>query len=175
MRVVICSALVALLVLLCFAGAVRAIDEESIKCKVCDRAIAHIWQQGVELRTHCKTHGTDARCDISNLHQHGIREMVHEVCDDLPRSHQALVEDADFEMIAHDDPQHEPEIIDAIRKACVRWVHEEHGVNAVTRMIYANLDAGKSTRTILHGLQRRFCDSACRKATNAEAGSSGDL
>eukprot|EP00672_Neobodo_designis_P011225 CAMPEP_0174856676 /NCGR_PEP_ID=MMETSP1114-20130205/36162_1 /TAXON_ID=312471 /ORGANISM="Neobodo designis, Strain CCAP 1951/1" /LENGTH=174 /DNA_ID=CAMNT_0016091481 /DNA_START=44 /DNA_END=568 /DNA_ORIENTATION=- len=174
MRAVFAFACAAVLVALFFVASVAAIDEKQIKCKVCDRAIAHIWEQGVKLRTHCKTHGTDARCDISNLHLHGIEQMVHEVCDDLPRTHQALLE-SDFEMIAHDDPQHEPEIIDAIKKACVRWVHQEHSVPAVTRLIFANLDAGKSTRTIMHALQQRFCDAACRKDAPADEPTSGDL
>jgi hypothetical protein len=155
------------------AGA-AAIEDHMIKCKVCDRAIAHIWHQGVTLRTHCKTHGTDPRCDISNLHQHGIKELVHQVCDDLPRTHQALM-DSEFELIAHDDPKHEPEIVDAIKNACVRWVHEEHSVPTLTRLIYANLDAGKNTKTILHALQQRFCDAACRPSTPTSSGATDEL
>ncbi len=138
------------------------LEDEFIRCKVCDRAIAHIWNQGVELRTHCKRHGSDPRCDITNLHKHGIEEMVKDVCDDLPKTHQALV-DSEFDLVAHETPKHEVEVIDKIRQSCVRWVHEEHSVQQVTRLIYANLDAGKSTQVILHALQARFCDSACRK------------
>ena len=174
MRVVSFAILALLFVVLFAAVAVNAIAEEQIKCKVCDRAIAHIWEQGVKLRTHCKVHGTDPRCDISNLHQTGIEGLVHEVCDDLPRTHQALLE-SDFEMIAHDDPKHEPEIIDAIKSACVRWVHKEHSVPTVTRLIYANLDAGKSTRTIMHALQQRFCDAACRKDAPSSVDDASDL
>jgi hypothetical protein len=138
-------------------------DMETIKCKVCDRAIAHIWNQGVELRTHCRAHGTDPRCDISNMHKHGIREMVEDVCDDLPKTHQALME-SEFDLVAHDNPNHDAEVVQAIRDACVRWVHEEHTVESVTRIIYANLDAGKATKVILHRIQEMFCDAACKKA-----------
>ena len=69
--------------LLALVAVVAALDDAYIRCKVCDRAIAHIWNQGVELRKHCKDHGTDSRCHISNLHRHGIEEMVKDVCDDL--------------------------------------------------------------------------------------------
>lgn len=174
MRTVAFTVAVALLVFALLCMQVSAFNEAAIRCKVCDRAIAHIWNQGVELRTHCKTHGTDPRCDISNLHKHGIEEMVKDVCDDLPKTHQAL-SDSEFELIAHDDPQHEPEIIDAIKKACVRWVHEQHGVEQVTRLMFANLDAGKKTKTILHALQQRFCDAACSAKDADEVDAAGDL
>jgi hypothetical protein len=157
----------ALLVALC-ASAERAdrsttpLTDNFIRCKVCDRAIAHIWHQGVKLRTHCAVHSTDKRCDITNLHRSGVEEMVKEVCDELPQTHQALI-DSEFELIAHEDPKHEPHQIEAIRNACIRWVHDEHTVDYVSRLIYANLDAGKSTQVILHKLQERFCDAACRK------------
>lgn len=96
--------------------------------------------------------------------------MVKEVCDELPQTHQALIEDNDFAIIPHDDPKHEQHVIEAIRAACIRWVHDEHTVDYVTRLMYANLDAGKSTQVILHKLQERFCDAACRKpkAQNAD-------
>ena len=145
-----------------------AFSESMIRCKVCDRAIAHIWNQGVALRTHCKAHGTDPRCDITNVHQRGIREMVEDICDDLPKTHQALL-DSQFELIEHDEPQHAPEIIEAIRSACVKWVHKRHTVDMVTRIIFANLDAGKTTKTILHALQRRFCDAACNSVERDDA------
>lgn len=137
------------------------VDDAYIRCKVCDRAIAHIWHQGVELRKHCKTHGTDPRCYITNLHKHGIQEMVHDVCDDLPKTHQSLTH-SEFDLVVHDNPNHDEDIVKAIRDSCVKWVHDTHTVEAVTRLIYANLDAGKSTQVILHKLQERFCDAACR-------------
>jgi hypothetical protein len=138
------------------------LSDDYIRCKVCDRAIQHIWMSGVHLRTHCATHGTDPRCDITNMHKSAIATMVNEVCDELPKTHQSLLE-SEFEMIAHEDPQHEPEHIAAITASCKRWVHEEHSLDYVTRLMFANLDAGKSTQVILHRLQERFCDAACRK------------
>ena len=158
-RRVLCA--LGLLLLLWGAVSVSALDDRFIRCKVCDRAIAHIWNQGVELRKHCKLHGTDPRCYITNLHKHGIEEMVRDVCDDLPRTHQALVH-SEFELVAHDNPNHDDEVIEAIRSSCVKWVHDRHTIDMLTRLIYANLDAGKSTQVILHRLQERFCDSACR-------------
>ena len=150
--------------ILATAGSDRSLTpltDAFIRCKVCDRAIAHIWHQGVKLRTHCAVHGTDKRCDITNLHKFGVEEMVKEVCDELPQTHQSLI-DSEFELIAHEDPNHEPEQIEAIKNACTRWVHDEHTIDYVTRLMYANLDAGKSTQVILHRLQERFCDAACR-------------
>lgn len=156
------AAFVTLSVILVAGDKAVVLTDDYIRCKVCDRAIGHIWNQGVKLRTHCAVHGTDKRCDITNLHKFGVEEMVKEVCDELPATHQALM-DSEFEMIAHDDPQHDPEHIAAIRNACIKWVHDEHTVEYVTRLIYANLDAGKATQVILHKLQERFCDAACRK------------
>ncbi|CUG91528.1 membrane-associated protein, putative [Bodo saltans] len=151
-------------IMLCLAAATvssELVDDKYIRCKVCDRAIAHIWHQGVELRKHCKTHGTDPRCYITNLHKHGVEEMVRDVCEDLPKTHQSLTH-SEFDLVVHDNPNHDAEIITAIRDSCVKWVHDTHTVEAVTRLIYANLDAGKSTQVILHRLQERFCDAACR-------------
>jgi hypothetical protein len=147
---------------LCYEGSgADLVDDKYIRCKVCDRAIAHIWHQGVELRKHCKTHGTDPRCYITNLHKHGVEEMVRDVCEDLPKTHQSLTH-SEFDLVVHDNPNHDADIIKAIRDSCVKWVHDTHTVDAVTRLIYANLDAGKSTQVILHRLQERFCDAACR-------------
>lgn len=148
---------------------ITPVTDQLIRCGVCDKAIAHIWHQGVKLRTHCAVHGTDKRCDITNLHKHGVAEMVKEVCDELPQTHQALIEDGEFALINHEDPKHEQHVIDAIRAACIRWVHDEHTVDYVTRLMYANLDAGKSTQVILHKLQERFCDAACRKPKQENA------
>ena len=152
------KAVIFVIALCLLAVSVTAIDEKFIRCKVCDRAIAHIWNQGVNLRAHCKTHGTDPRCDISNMHRHGVEEMVKDVCADLPKTHQSLVS-SEFELVTHESPNHDQEIIDAIEKTCLRWVHEEH---TVTAMMYANLDAQKPTHVILHKLQERFCDAACK-------------
>lgn len=157
----------ALLLVVFLVSAVVALDDSFIRCKVCDRAIAHIWNQGVELRKHCKDHGTDSRCHISNLHRHGIEELVKDVCDDLPKTHQALV-DSEFELVIHDSPNHDEEAIAAIRNSCVKWVHDAHTIAGVTRLIYANLDAGKSTQVILHRLQERFCDAACKDDAESE-------
>jgi hypothetical protein len=143
--------------------AVTADEYRIIRCAVCDRAIAHIWHQGVKLRQHCAIHGTDKRCDITNVHRFGVEEMVKEVCDELPHTHQGLLEDGEFALIQHEDPKHEKEVFEAIRASCVRWVHDEHTIDYVTRLMYANLDAGKATQVILHKLQERFCDAACRK------------
>lgn len=161
--------IVAVLLLLAAAllDTASALEDRFIRCKVCDRAIAHIWNQGVELRKHCKLHGTDPRCYITNLHKHGIEEMVKDVCDDLPRTHQALVH-SEFELVAHDNPSHDEEVVTAIRDSCVKWVHDQHTVDMVTRLVYANLDAGKSTQVILHRLQERFCDPACRQDAGEE-------
>lgn len=151
-------------------------EDRVVRCKVCDRAIAHIWHQGVELRKHCKIHGTDPRCYITNLRKDGIEEMVRDVCDDLPKTHQALLH-SEFDLVASDQPDHDAAVIEGIRAACVEWVHDRHSVEGVTRLMYANLDAGKSTQVILHRLQERFCDDACKpQPGDREAGAeSGDL
>jgi hypothetical protein len=143
------------------------LEEKDIKCKVCDRAVAHVWHQGARLRQHCKIHATDPRCKVTNLHKHGIEEMVRDMCDELPHTHQAL-HDSEFELIAHDSPEHEDDVIEAISRACKRWVHDTNTIEYLTRMIFANLDAGKSAKQILKRLQERFCDQACRPEPEPE-------
>ena len=154
-----------LVALICVLGVIypaSAIHMDRIKCKVCDRAIAHIWNQGDRLRQHCASHGNDPRCNRRYMHRHGVDEMTQDVCDDLPKTHQSLITDEDFELEAHDDPSHEPVVLQAIRDACVRWVHDEHSVESVSRIIYANLDAGKRTQHILHKIQEQYCHAACK-------------
>ena len=43
----------------------------------------------------------------------------------------------------------------------------------LTRLMFANLDAGKSTRVILHPLQERFCHQACQPAAKPVGGDPG--
>ena len=150
-----------LLLALLVSTTANALSDPAIRCKVCERAIGYVWHQGVDLRSHCKGFGDDPRCDHTNLHQFGIEEMVHEVCDKLPKTHKAL-EESEFDLILHEDPQHPQHVHDAIYKSCIKWVHEEHGLDQVALYLYANLDAGKSTGQILHALQHRFCgNTAC--------------
>ena len=131
-----------------------------IRCKVCYRAIEHVWNKGVELRSHCRAEGTDPRCDFSNVHSFGIEEMVDGICDDLPLTHKAIHE-SEFDLVLHDNPDHPEHVSTAITKTCREWVHDEHGAEQVALYIYANLDAGKPTEIILHGLQHRYCRNAC--------------
>lgn len=138
-----------------------AFPDELIRCKVCQRAIEHIFRKGAELREHCAEEARDdrdPRCDYVNLHQFGIEEMVHTVCDDLPKNYQALHE-SEFELAVHDDPTHAPEVVMALKRTCVNWVHDQS--EEVAAYIYGNLDAQKSAETVLPSLQRRFCDLAC--------------
>lgn len=131
-----------------------------IRCKVCNRAIAHIWHKGDALRRHCFQEGTDPRCDFSNLHSFGIEEMVHDVCEDLPLTHTAIHE-SEFDLVLAENPDHPEYVSSAIKTACQEWVHGEHGAEQVALYLYANLDAGKPTEVILHNLQHRFCRRAC--------------
>lgn len=134
--------------------------EDQIRCKVCNRAIEHIWDKGAELRSHCKSEGTDPRCDFSNMHSFGIEEMAHAVCENLPETYQAL-QGSEFDMILADYPEHPRAVSKAISRACRRWVHEQHGAEKVALYVYSNLDAGKSKGQILHSIQHRFCKNAC--------------
>lgn len=131
-----------------------------IRCRVCNRAIAHIWRTGDQLRRHCYEEGTDPRCDFSNLHSFGIEEMVHGICEDLPLTHQAM-HDSEFDLVLHDNPEHPEFVSQAITRACKEWLHEEHGAEQIALYMYANLDAGKPTEIILHNLQHRYCHRAC--------------
>jgi hypothetical protein len=137
---------------------INRVDDDFIRCKVCQRAIEHVFRAGAELRTHCKEVSTDPRCDYSNLHHFGIHEMVHTACDDLPKNYQAI-HDSEFDMVVHDDPQHAPEVALAIKRTCVDWVHDQH--DDVANYIFANLDAQKSMAIVLPSLQNRFCKLAC--------------
>lgn len=137
------------------------LDEKVIRCKVCERAIQHVWHEGENLRWHCKDgDSTDPRCKYSFLHRFGIEEMVENVCDKLPTKYQAIHE-SEFDMVLSEDPSHPEHVAEAIRATCVKWVHEFHSVEEVAKWVFANLDVGKSTGMILHGLSHRFCHRAC--------------
>lgn len=158
MRLVALLAFVAILIA-GFQTTVDAFPDELIRCKVCQRAIEHVFRKGAELRDHCKSEErNDPRCDYSNLHSFGIEEMVHTACDDLPKTYQAI-HDSEFEMVIHDDPQHSKEAALAIKRTCVKWVHDQG--EEVSLYVFANLDAQKSAEVILPALQNRFCSFAC--------------
>lgn len=172
-RQIVTVAVVVLAIAAIANASLSKFEDRIVRCKVCDRAIAHIWHQGVELRKHCNLHGTDPRCYITNLRKEGVEEMVRDVCEDLPKTHQALVH-SEFDLVASDSPDHDAEVIDGIKSACVKWVHDQHSIEGITRLMYANLDAGKSTQVILHRLQERFCDDACRPQPQ-DSSNEGDL
>lgn len=182
-----CTTLIAVVLIVgaCFTDAAAALNDELIRCKVCQRAISHVFHAGIDLRDHCEKPGrTDPRCDYSNVHQFGIEEMVHTVCDDLPKTYKAIHE-SEFDLVLHDDPQHPREVAMAIKRSCVRWVHDQH--DAVALYIFANIDAGKSAQVVLPSLVERFCRNPCdasyRKQRDAhdhhrhtgEASHDGDL
>jgi hypothetical protein len=162
MRRVALFALMALFVLVAMmAGTASAFPDELIRCKVCNRAIEHVFRSGAELREHCAVEvrdDRDPRCDFVHLHAFGIEEMVHNVCDDLPKNYQAI-HDSEFELAVHDDPSHTPEVVMALKRTCTKWVHEQG--EEVSAYIFGNLDAQKSADVILPSLQRRFCSLAC--------------
>ena len=169
---VCCAALVALAVAAATVSAAGAsagagalvLDEKAIRCKVCERAIDHVWHQGVDLRAHCRQEDAhDPRCEYSSVNHFGIEEMVTEVCQKLPKTHRLKDgADASFDLEPHhEDPKHDTAVAAAIRNACIKWVHEEHGLDQVALYVFANLDAGKSTATILGGLRDRYCKNAC--------------
>lgn len=139
---------------------IEAPQEELIRCKVCNRAIEHIWDKGAELRAHCKIEGTDPRCDFSNMHSFGIEEMASAVCEGLPETHQAL-QGSEFDIVLAEFPEHPRSVAKVISRACRRWLHEQHGAEKIALYIYSNLDAGKAKGQILHALQHRFCKNAC--------------
>jgi hypothetical protein len=169
MRILV-FALLAFFFLVAFAtrGA-TALHEAEIRCKVCERAIQYVWDQGYELRNHCKSpERSDPRCDYSQLHRFGIEEMVHEVCDKLPRTHQAI-EGSEFDLVLKDNPEHSDEVASLLRTTCNKWLHQEHGLDQIALYVYANLDAGKHTATILRGLQDRYCKKRACKADYSQS------
>jgi hypothetical protein len=147
-----------------------AYERDQIRCAVCRRAIAYVWHQSATLRTICKEAGNagkpapDPRCDFGNVHHFGVEEMTHQVCDKLPKTHRAI-EGSEFDLIVHEHEDagqlHTAENAAMIRNTCVQYVHDDKGIDNVALYIFANIDAGKSTGTILHSLQHRFCKDAC--------------
>lgn len=148
-----------LLALICV---VAAFDENLVRCKVCERAVQHVWTKGKELRRHCKTNPQeDKRCDFSNLHPHAVDQMVWGVCDALPTTYQAVHADGAFELILHDDPSHPEQLVALLRETCIKFLHDEHGVENIGRVVLGNLEVNKPTEIILDGLKERFCNAAC--------------
>jgi hypothetical protein len=163
-RLVLLSCVIIVSLLLGTAHGAAEFTDAAIRCKVCESAIAHIWHEGVELRTACHDHATDPRCDYHHLHHFGIEELTESVCDELPKKYTASHDAAtdEFKMIrAEEDPKHPDVIVQRIRATCLKWMHQEHGIEEISRHIYANLDAKKTTEQILHPLTQRYCRNAC--------------
>ena len=136
--------MIALVALIVAVAQVNALDIDFIRCKVCERAIEHVWDKGALLRKQCAEEPeSDPRCDFSAMHSFGIEEMVHGVCDGLPKTH-AQMDHSEFDLVPHDTPQHTAEAAAAISKACNLWLKEEHGAEHIALYIYANLDAHKA-------------------------------
>ena len=146
------------------------IDETKIRCKVCDRSIAHIWLKGVELRKHCKLHNTDPRCRHTNIKKSAVEEMVNDACEEVAKTHAASLDTrGNFAMVPIEEggeSNNEPHVDAAITASCGRWVIDANTPATLSRFIYANLDAGKPTQAVLNPLQTKFCQHACAPAQN---------
>ena len=158
-----------LVAILCvLAATVLGFPDKLIRCKVCDRAMHHVWMKAVELRHKCRHHYTesghpDERCDYSNVHPWAVNQMVWGVCDALPVTYQAVLKDEDFRIIATEgDPAHTEEAARAIKESCVRWLHTVHTAESVGNTVLGNLEVGKTTEVILKSLKKRFCQKACQ-------------
>ena len=166
-HVVVASLLTVMLVFLFLADAVSAgFSERLIKCKVCERSVEHVWNKGVELRRHCKHAGRgverDERCDFDGIHSHAIEQMAWGVCDALPVTYKAI-HDSEFDLILHEDPQHSSELANALKAACVKFLHDEHGAENIGMQVHRHLEAGQSTLRIMPVLKRDFCSKPCAK------------
>jgi hypothetical protein len=155
---VIAAALLALLA--ASAAVVDAFPDKLIRCKVCHRAVAHVWSRARDLRHHCRTESTDRRCDYDGIHPHAIDQMVWGVCEALPKTHQA-VHESEFDLVVAQDPLHSEEAIAAIKNSCVRWLHMPHTVESIGRLIHDNLKVGKGDN-VLKSMQEHFCYNACQ-------------
>ncbi|CUE95827.1 membrane-associated protein, putative [Bodo saltans] len=135
------SLLLCTVVLLLMMIPVDAFSEELIRCKVCQRAVSHVWGRGVALMHHCKTTrgaDRDRRCDFHDIHPHAIDQMVWGVCDALPTTYQAIHE-SEFDLVLHEDPQHSDELAKLIISTCSKFVHDHHGVEVLGDKIHRHL------------------------------------
>lgn len=155
--------------------------ESRIRCKVCHTAIAHVWHTAMELSQHCRdTVSSDPRCDYHHLHRYGVVEMTKDVCDVLPTKYQsihiernrtggaALSEDDqtfedlfEYDLVAHEEAEHDRDVAQHLKAICSRWVHEDHGIEHVGTYVFSNIDSKKPTHIAVPGLQGRFCHQAC--------------
>jgi hypothetical protein len=143
------------------AASCSAYPDQLIRCKVCERAITHVWHKAAELRTHCRLGHADVRCDYSNVDPRAIDQMAWGVCDALPTTYHAIHE-SEFDLVMKEgDPEHTEEAVRAIKNSCIRWLHTQHGAEEVSRVVMGNIEAGKTTETILAGIRRKFCRKAC--------------
>lgn len=158
-------AVVNLFVVLALCGTVLAgFSESLIKCKVCEKAIEHIWTKGAELRRLCKHHppgpDRDERCDFDEIHPHAVEQMSWGACEALPVTYKAIHE-SEFDLILHDDPQHPVELAAALKDACIKFLHDEHGAEHIGFSILQHLRHNQVTSRILPILKKDFCTAAC--------------
>jgi hypothetical protein len=136
-----CRMIVALLILCSAVPCADAFSEDLIRCRVCERAVSHVWERGVALMRHCKlTRGAerDRRCDFHDIHPYAIDQMVWGVCDALPTTYQAIHE-SEFDLVLHDDPKHSEELTQLITSTCSKFVHDHHGVEVLGDKIHRHL------------------------------------
>lgn len=137
---------------------------ELIKCKVCERAVSHVWSRGLELRRHCisvKGVDRDERCDFHGIHPWAIDRMVWGVCDALPRTYKAI-HDSEFDLVLHEDPQHSDDLASLIKATCNTFVHNHHGVEVLGARIQAHLEHGHHEDS-LPAITHEVCNHACAR------------
>jgi hypothetical protein len=157
------AAAVVVVALMLSTGA-SAYPDALIRCKVCERAITHVWEKAEELRTFCRNGVQDLRCDHHHADPVAIDQMAWGVCNALPTTYHAIHESEFFDLVLREgdtDPVHTEEAATAIKNSCIRWLHHHHGAEEVSRVVNANIEAGKPGPVILPGIRRKFCKKAC--------------
>lgn len=154
-------------VLIFFCATTNAAESKDIqfRCKVCERAIEYLWEQGVILRDHCHDSATDPRCDLSSIHRFAMEEMVQTICEDVPREYSLIKSQDSVDLIPRDNHEtpttNTEDDNEAITATCREWIFEEAGYDLVVRYMYANLEAGKPTVIILRSLKNLYCSKPC--------------
>lgn len=151
------------LLLVLVVAPAHGFTEELIKCKVCERAVSHVWGKGVALRHHClvtKGPDRDVRCDFHDIQPHAIDQMVWGVCDVLPTTYKAIHE-SEFDLVLHEDPQHPEELAKLIASTCIKYVHKHHGAEILGEKIQRHLQHSHGPER-LEPIVRDVCSHVCK-------------
>ena len=141
-----------------------------IQCDVCKGSVKHTWREAVKLKEYCLHHRDESKgCSRSSTSRQAVLDIMEKSCKFIINHMRIVRSDAKSYALetVHDETEATPEAWQktAIEKACHHGMLQNREGDRFERTLHANIEAGKTEKIILPGLNNVICKAACDAAT----------